>query len=109
MERPVLPVGDQRRCQGSRAPEYWKKLGLEAAALAAFIIADIATFGGATFLIAIGVGMGVSAVKAHEADEKAQNMGALGQTNVKASLATVYKGQVTAAEAEAESEKSPWC
>jgi hypothetical protein len=47
--------------------EFWKKLGLDALVLAAFIFAEIATGGAATFFLVVGVaGAGFQAVQALE-------------------------------------------
>ena len=82
--------------------QYWTKLGLEAAAFTALIVAEIATFGGATFFIAAGIGLGVAAYQAAEASNKAEAMKAMGGSVARADLNLVYRGQITAAEAEAE-------
>lgn len=84
--------------------QYWVKLGLEAAMLGALVVAEIATMGGATFLIATGLGFGIAAYKAAESAQKANEMKALGGSAARADLALVYRGQITAAEAEAEAD-----
>jgi len=91
-----------RFVQGKQSEEFWRKLGLEAAVFAAFVVAEVASFGSATFLIAMGAGLGGSALKANEAQERAEKTRALGGAAARPGLELVYKGQVTAAEAEAE-------
>jgi len=80
----------------------WKKLALEAAAFAALLVAELATFGGATFLVATGMGLGASAVDALNSQNESAELKALGGSAVQTSTMLVYKGQVTAAEAGAE-------
>ena len=82
--------------------EYWKKLGLQAAMMAAIVVAEIATMGGATFFIATGLGVGIAAYRAAEAATKANEMKALGGSTARSDLSIVYRGQITASEAEAE-------
>src|SRR5262249_44293801 len=46
--------------------EFWKDLGLTALAMAAFVVAELATAGGATFFIAAGVGMGITGYQVYK-------------------------------------------
>ncbi len=46
--------------------EFWKDIGLAVLAMAAFVVAELATAGGATFFIAAGVGMGITGYQVYE-------------------------------------------
>jgi hypothetical protein len=56
-------VGEEDVRAHERA-EFWLSLGLGSLAAAAFVIAELATFGGATFFVAAGVGLGLSGTQA---------------------------------------------
>lgn len=82
--------------------QMWKKLALEGAAFAALVVAELATFGGATFLVATGMGLAASATDAVLSQQESAEMKALGGSAVRTESMMVYQGQVTAAEAAAE-------
>jgi hypothetical protein len=85
--------------------EYLEQLGLEIAAFAALLVADLATFGGATFLLAAGAGLGASWMKKQLAEEKYEGLAAASKSQVKDDTGLVNREQVTSAEAEAKSAK----
>ena len=82
--------------------QMWKKLGLEAAAFIALVVAELATFGGATFLVATGMGLAASATDAVTSQKESAELKSLGGSAVQTQSMMVYQGQVTAAEAAAE-------
>lgn len=82
--------------------QMWKKLALEGAAFTALVVAELATFGGATFLVATGIGLAASATDALTSQQESAELKALGGSAVRTESMMVYQGQVTAAEAAAE-------
>ena len=88
--------------QDRQTAQLYLKLGLKAAAFVGFLVASMATFGSATFIIAAGVAVGAEAARSVSASEKASSLSPLQKSGVQSNLALVYKGQITAAEAEAE-------
>lgn len=86
-----------------KAQEFWRNLGLVTLAAAAFVVAELATAGGATFLAAasVGLGVGIGIGQAAESWEKYMNMSQAAQTNVTSETALITQGQVTGALVEA--------
>ncbi len=85
-----------------QSEQMWKKLALEGAAFAALVAAEIATFGGATFFVATGIGLAASAADAVNSQQESSEMQALGGSAAHTDSLMVHQGQVTAAEAAAE-------
>lgn len=85
-----------------QSEQMWKKLALESAAFAALVAAEIATFGGATFFVATGIGLAASAADAVTSQQQSSDLQALGGSAAHAESLMVHQGQVTAAEAAAE-------
>ncbi len=80
-----------------KAKEFWINLGLSTLAAAAFVVAELATAGSATFFIAAGVGLGIGALQAGKSWENYFNLALAAQTNVKPEMALVSRGQASAA------------
>ena len=87
--------------KGYEDREYWVDLGLKTASAAALIAAELATLGGATFMILTGVGLGASAAQAARKQDKFETL----STAQAANAGLTRKDQVDAAEAEAEMAK----
>ncbi|WP_456818495.1 hypothetical protein [Cellulomonas sp. URHB0016] len=81
--------------------EAWKELGLKAVEFVAFMVAEYATMGGATWLLAVGTGLGAAAWNADRTAEQAGAIQDLAGAQVSADSAMVTKGQVDAAQAKA--------
>jgi hypothetical protein len=79
------------------ATQFWISLGLGTLAAAAFIVAEIATLGTATFFIAAGVGIGASAIQAGRSWEQYEDLATAADAAVSDDLALVARGQVDAA------------
>ncbi len=62
--------------------EFWIELGLGSLAAAAFIVAEIATFGGATFFIALGAGLAIGGGLAASKWENYEDLSTANQANV---------------------------
>jgi len=84
-----------------KSHEFWKSLGLSTLAAAAFVIAEIASFGTATFFIAAGVGVVATGIQVGGSWEKYMDLAQASKANVKPELALVSKGQASAALIEA--------
>ena len=87
--------------KGYEDREYWVDLGVKTASAAALIAAELATLGGATFMILTGVGLGASAAHAAHKEDKFETL----STAHAANAGLNRKDQVDAAEAEAEMAK----
>jgi Domain of unknown function (DUF4157) len=81
--------------------EFWIKLGLEAAAFAALVVAELTTMGAATFFITAAAGL----AKVAMAEQAYGAIAAAGQTQLQDDTAIVSKEQVMAAKLAAESER----
>ncbi len=77
--------------------EFWKDLGLATLAMAAFVIAELATFGSATFFLATGVGLGIGAYQAYEKWDEYYTMARASGSAVDEEMQIVYPGQAKAA------------
>jgi hypothetical protein len=81
--------------------DFWVTLGLGSLAAAAFIFAEIATLGTATFFIAASVGLAATGAEVAQKWEKYSDLAAAGQTNVSDKTALVDPSQVDEAMIEA--------
>lgn len=81
--------------------EFWIQLGLTTLAAAAFIVAELATFGTATFAIAAGIGIGIGVGQAAYSWERYRDLAAASKANVTDETALVSQGQASAALVEA--------
>jgi hypothetical protein len=77
--------------------EFWITLGLGGVAAVAFIVAEIATAGTATFFIAAGVGLTAGATQAAMSWEKYDDLATAAEANVREDLKLVDKSQADAA------------
>ncbi len=81
--------------------EFWIQIGLTTLAAAAFVIAELATFGTATFFIAAGVGLGATFAQAAIGWEEYFDMADAAQTSVNNELSLISEetvdGQLTTA------------
>jgi hypothetical protein len=87
----------QEEVEGHENAQFWINLGLGALAAAAFVIAELATFGTATFWIAAGVGLAAGAAQATMSIENYADMSTAAKSAVSPSSQLVYEGQVSAA------------
>jgi hypothetical protein len=81
--------------------QFWLKLGLGSLAAAAFVIAEFATAGTATFFLAAGVGLGVSAAGVAMDWDKAMTLATAAKSSAKDNTALVAPEQMDAAMGEA--------
>jgi hypothetical protein len=79
------------------AKEFWIGLGLGTLAAAAFVVAEIATVGTATFFIAAGVGVAAGAVQAGRSWERYFDLAEAARTNMTPGRSLVTSGQASAA------------
>lgn len=79
------------------ASEFWIALGLGTLAAAAFIVAELATFGSATFFIAAGVGLGAGAIQAGRSWEQYFDMAQAAKANVRDDTSVLSQGQASGA------------
>jgi len=79
------------------ASEFWISLGLGTLAAAAFIVAELATAGSATFFIAAGVGVGAGAVQAGRSWEQYFDMAQAAKATVRDDMSVLSRGQASAA------------
>jgi len=81
--------------------QWWAQLGLTAASMALLIAAEFATFGGATFLILTGAGVGISAMQASQKQDDFKMLAAAQRAQVDPTTGLVLRDQVDEAEREA--------
>jgi hypothetical protein len=79
------------------AREFWIQLGLGSLAAAAFLVAELATAGSATFFIAAEVGLAASVTQAGRSWERYRNLSTAAESNVSNEMALVSSGQVNEA------------
>lgn len=79
-----------------QAREFWLQLGLTSLAAAAFVVAELATFGSATFFIAAGLAIGISAAQATMAWENYEDLAVAAGSNVSDETEIVSQGQASA-------------
>jgi hypothetical protein len=77
--------------------EFWKDLGLATLAAAAFVIAELATAGSATFFLAAGVGIGIGAYQAYEKWDEYYTLSHAAGSAASEETQLVYPGQAEAA------------
>lgn len=77
--------------------EFWITIGLATLAAAAFVVAELATAGSATFFIAAGIGVGIGAGQAVNSWDHYRNLAAASKSNVNDETALVTSGQASAA------------
>lgn len=77
--------------------EFWQSLILGGIAAVAFIVAELATAGTATFFIAAGVGLGAGTLQAGISWEKYLDLSQAAEANVKDDLVLVSEAQAKAA------------
>lgn len=77
--------------------EFWIELGLGTLAAAAFIVAEFATLGSATFFLAAGVGLLASGAQAAMSWEQYLDLADLEQAQVSDEFALVSRGQASEA------------
>ncbi len=80
-----------------RAREFWLTLGLTSLAAAAFIVANFATFGSATFLVAAGIGLGAAGVQTGRSWERYHELETASSASANDETRLVLEGQVSAA------------
>lgn len=83
--------------EGHESAQFWTSLGLGALAAAAFVIAELATFGTATFWIAAAAGVGAGVAQAGMSIETWADMSTASKSAVSPSSQLIYEGQVSAA------------
>jgi hypothetical protein len=83
------------------ATQFWISLGLSSLAAAAFIVAELATAGSATFFAAAGIGVAASGAQATRSWSQYLDLAAAAGSNVTKETALVEKGQANAALIEA--------
>jgi hypothetical protein len=79
------------------ATQFWIAMGLGSLAAAAFIVAEFATLGSATFFIAAGVGLGAGALQAGISWERYLDLAQAARTNLSGESALVSSGEASAA------------
>lgn len=87
----------KQEVEGHEDAEFWQSLGLGTLAAVAFVVAELATFGTATFWIAAAAGAGASGLQAGMSIEKYMDMDTASKAAVSPSSQLVYEGQVSAA------------
>ncbi|HEY0078531.1 MAG TPA: DUF4157 domain-containing protein [Pyrinomonadaceae bacterium] len=80
---------------------FWEQLGLSTLAAAAFVVAEIATLGTATFFAATAVGTTAAAAQVGASWEQYLDLSQTSRTNVTEETALVSEGQASAALVEA--------
>ena len=78
------------------AREFWLQLGLTSLAAAAFVVAELATVGTATFFIAAGLAIGIPAAQATMAWENYEDLATAAGSNVSDETELVSQGQASA-------------
>lgn len=81
--------------------KFWLRLGLGSLAAAAFVIAEFATLGTATFFLAAGVGLAITGAEVGMDWNKAMKMAAAAKSSASDNTALVAPEQVNAAMGEA--------
>ncbi len=79
------------------AREFWISLGLSSLAAAAFLVAELATLGSATFFIAAGVGGAASLTQAGRSWSRYADLATAARSNISDEMALVAQGQVNEA------------
>jgi hypothetical protein len=87
----------QKEMENHETSEFWIELGLGTLAAAAFIVAEIATFGGATFFIALGTGLAIGGGMALSKWENYEDLSTANQANVLPGTSLVSDAGVRAA------------
>lgn len=77
--------------------EFWISLGLSVLAAAAFVVAELVSFGTATFFIAAGVGIAATGIQVGRSWEHYFDLAQASKANIKPELALVSQGQASAA------------
>lgn len=77
--------------------EFWKDLGLSVLAAAAFLVAELATAGGATFFIAAGIGLGITGYQTYKAWDEYFTLAPAAKSDMSEETQLVYPGQADAA------------
>jgi hypothetical protein len=77
--------------------QFWVRLGLSAAASAAFVVVEFATAGTATFFIAAGVGLAASGYQAFSSLDRYMALDRVAKTNVKDETALIDKATLDVA------------
>ena len=77
--------------------EFWKDLGLSVLAAAAFLVAELATAGGATFFLAAGVGVGITGYQTYKAWDDYFTLATAADSEMSEESQLVYPGQAQAA------------
>ncbi len=77
--------------------EFWITIGLTTLAAAAFVVAELATAGTATFAIAAGIGIGIGAGQAINSWDHYMSLTDASKSNVNDETALVSQGQASAA------------
>ena len=95
VERRLPGVGDQRLPGGLPGGQFWMQLGLSTLAAAAFLVAELATVGTATFFIAAGIGLGITAGQAAAAWENYGDLQTAAGTTMSAETEMVTQGQAS--------------
>lgn len=99
--QPLFKWAAEDMLSDHESAEFWKNLGLSTLAAAAFIVAELATFGTATFFVAAGVGVGLTAAQVKSSWEKYDTLSTAAGTEVNSQTALVTEGQVDGALLEA--------
>ncbi len=81
--------------------QFWVRLGLTTAAAAAFVVAEFATAGTATFFLAAGVGLAASGFQAYSSIDRYMALDAASKATAKDDLAVVDHATVLAAQQQA--------
>ncbi|MFS0701396.1 hypothetical protein AB6N24_15610 [Cellulomonas sp. 179-A 4D5 NHS] len=79
------------------ASEFWISLGLGTLAAAAFVVAELATLGSATFFIAAGVGLAAGGIQAGRSWEQYFDMAQAADATVRDNLSVLSQGQASTA------------
>ena len=88
-------VDDMMKAHASK--QFWLDLGLATLAAAAFVVAEIATFGTATFFIAAGIGLGITATQAAFAWDHYDTLNTAAGTTMSKESEIITQGQASAA------------
>lgn len=96
-EEPIYKWAAEDLLSDWESQQFWLQLGLATLAAAAFIVAEIATFGSATFFIAAGVGAGATAVTVGRSWENYGDLATAADATINDELALVSQGQADAA------------
>lgn len=83
--------------EGYEDSQFWVTMGLTTLGAAAFVIAELATFGTATFWLAAAVGMGAGITQAGMSIEKYLDLAQAHESTVSRDTQLVAEGQVDAA------------